>query len=212
GGGAGADTLSGGEGVEDWLQYIGSDAGVTVDLGGSTPGVQTASGGHAEGDVISGFENVRGSNFDDALIGDANRNVIYGGDGDDTLSGFSGNDVLSGGAGTDSFVFLIDGDQVGGPLVGGGGVARILDFDVAADKIVLVSLFNPTFSIVPIPENFVSNATGQAETGEQFFIYNTATGELSIDVDGSGLQYEAIVFADLSPNLALSVDNFDFNF
>src|SRR5690606_14482457 len=56
-GGAGADQLDGGDGV-DTLSYAGSNAKVTVRLWNNT-----ASGGHAEGDVISGFENLIGSDF-----------------------------------------------------------------------------------------------------------------------------------------------------
>ncbi|MGE9009800.1 hypothetical protein ACO2JO_14530 [Leptospira interrogans] len=57
-------------------------------------------GGDADGDVISGFENLRGSAFDDVLSGDAVANAINGGLGNDTVSGDGGNDVLDGGAST----------------------------------------------------------------------------------------------------------------
>jgi Ca2+-binding RTX toxin-like protein len=108
-GGAGADSLSGGDGV-DWLQYTGSDAGVTVDLNvDPTSGLQTASGGDAAGDQIQGFEYVRGSDFGDVLIGNDDRNYLIGNDGADTLTGNGGNDLIRGGAGGDS---LSGGDGV----------------------------------------------------------------------------------------------------
>ena len=59
-GGAGADTLEGGDGW-DVLQYLGSTSGVTVDLNADGSGHQQVSGGDADGDVVSGFENVYGS-------------------------------------------------------------------------------------------------------------------------------------------------------
>ncbi|MEQ9693680.1 calcium-binding protein [Shimia sp. SDUM112013] len=95
-GAEGADTLTGGVGI-DWLTYATSDAAVTVHLGtGAT------SGGHAAGDVISEFENLRGSQFDDHLSGDGLANFLSGADGDDTLVGGDGNDTFIGGQGADS--------------------------------------------------------------------------------------------------------------
>ncbi len=96
-GGAGADTLRGGLG-KDVLEYRSSTAGVTVDL---SPATDTASGGHAQNDVISGFEHVTGSNHADTLTGGSEPNELKGLDGDDTLDGGGGNDTLEGGAGAD---------------------------------------------------------------------------------------------------------------
>ena len=62
----------------------------------------TASGGHAAGDVISGFENVVGGAGNDVLTGSALDNILAGGQGADTLLGNQGADVLSGGAGADN--------------------------------------------------------------------------------------------------------------
>ena len=94
-GGAGADQLNGDAGV-DWALYLESDVGVTVNLGDNT-----ASGGHAQGDVITGIENISGSDYHDVLTGDIGANVLYGIGGDDELRGNDGDDVLEGGAGAD---------------------------------------------------------------------------------------------------------------
>ncbi|MHA7774485.1 LysM peptidoglycan-binding domain-containing protein [Roseibium sp. M-1] len=108
-GGAGADILDGGSG-NDWADYRSSNAGVTVALIGS--GAQ--SGGHAEGDTLTGIENLFGSSHNDVLSGNGLDNYIRGGDGNDTLNtgsgddhlrGDNGNDVLIGGAGAD----ILDG-------------------------------------------------------------------------------------------------------
>ncbi|WP_404403447.1 polymorphic toxin-type HINT domain-containing protein [Pelagibacterium halotolerans] len=101
-GGAGADTLDGGAGV-DTVSYKDSAAGVSVDLA-----TNTVSGGSAEGDQISGFENAVGSEFADTLAGDGGANALQGLDGDDELRGEGGDDILSGGQGNDT-------------LLGGGG-------------------------------------------------------------------------------------------
>ncbi|MBC6436589.1 MAG: hypothetical protein GDA52_07240, partial [Rhodobacteraceae bacterium] len=45
------------------------------------------SGGHAAGDVISNFENIRGSDHGDVLTGNNSRNVFVVGDGNDTIDG-----------------------------------------------------------------------------------------------------------------------------
>ena len=94
-GDAGANRLDGGAG-EDWLSYAGSDAGVDVRLRNGT-----GAGGHAEGDVIAGFENIEGSAYNDLFGGDSNDNHLSGGAGNDGLWGSSGDDVLEGGAGAD---------------------------------------------------------------------------------------------------------------
>ena len=94
-GGAGADQLNGGAGM-DLVTYLESDAGVTVNLSDNT-----ASGGHAQGDVITGIENISGSDYHDVLTGDIGANVLYGIGGDDELRGNDGDDVLEGGAGAD---------------------------------------------------------------------------------------------------------------
>ena len=151
-GGPGADVLLGGTlndsdmfedmGDSDTADYTGSDAGVRIDLS-KVPRGQAAGkagsigeGGHAEGDVLHGIENLTGSAHADMLEGDAKRNILMGGDGDDwddamttamvegglfgnagndVLSGGDGNDWLSGGAGHDD-IWGGDGDDM---LMGG---------------------------------------------------------------------------------------------
>ena len=116
-GGDGADNLIGGAGMSDTVSYENSDRGVRVDLAGGQDALgddntARASGGHASGDEIAGFENVRGSAFDDnltALTGTettdetvtATGSTLWGLDGDDSLEGGFGNDTIEGGAGAD---------------------------------------------------------------------------------------------------------------
>ncbi|MBN8196035.1 Ig-like domain-containing protein [Thalassospira povalilytica] len=95
-GGYGGDTLDGGDGG-DFVSYGGSTFGVKVSLADNS-----ASGGDAEGDVISNFEGIIGSRLRDELTGDGNNNVIYGGAGSDTLDGGAGADYLDGETGIDT--------------------------------------------------------------------------------------------------------------
>ncbi|WP_020592846.1 polymorphic toxin-type HINT domain-containing protein [Kiloniella laminariae] len=95
-GAAGADTLDGGLG-KDTISYSSSNESVVVDLED-----QTASGGHADGDVFSGFENAEGSTYDDNLTSQIAGSRLYGLAGNDTLTGQAGSDVINGGAGADA--------------------------------------------------------------------------------------------------------------
>ncbi len=87
-GGYGADLMDGGEG-RDTLDYSASGEGVTVDMAAGT-----GSGGMAEGDRFSNFEDVTGSAYDDDLTGDSGANMFTAGGGNDTILGGGGNDVI----------------------------------------------------------------------------------------------------------------------
>ncbi|HYG48209.1 MAG TPA: cadherin domain-containing protein [Allosphingosinicella sp.] len=152
-GGAGADVLIGGTGDGDWLSYASSTIGTafnTAPIGGAVVngvtvkaamartinGVDvdiagnTASGAHAAGDVISGFENLKGSDHSDRLRGSAanttvdgglGNDVIYGGDGNDTIAGGIGDDYIFGEAGLDT----LHGDAGDDRLFGHGAVDHL---------------------------------------------------------------------------------------
>ncbi len=94
-GGAGADTLSGGAGI-DTVDYSTSSAGVAVGL--SATGATLNSGGHAQGDILSSFENIIGSSFADSLTGSAAANTIR------TGSTNAGGEVVRGGGGADLLI------------------------------------------------------------------------------------------------------------
>ena len=88
-GGPGADVLNGGGG-NDYADYIGSPIGLTVSL--ANPAINT---GEAAGDTYTSIERLRGSDFNDTLIGDANNNSLRGGLGADALNGGDGIDFAS---------------------------------------------------------------------------------------------------------------------
>ncbi|MCH8863210.1 MAG: hypothetical protein IID51_11945 [Proteobacteria bacterium] len=115
-GGAGADTLDGGAG-SDTASYAGSAAGVRVDLA-----LGTASGGDAEGDTLTGIENLSGSDFGDVLLGNGGANILTGGAGNDVLWARGGNDTLFGGDGNDLLAGLAGDDT----LIGGAGADRLI--------------------------------------------------------------------------------------
>ena len=105
-GGAGRDTLVGGEGDGvDTLSYENSDDWVRVTLNDNA--AASTSRGHARGDTATGFENVTGSAYDDELTGNDGSNVLKGLAGDDEITGGDGADTVEGGAGADE----MDGDN-----------------------------------------------------------------------------------------------------
>ncbi|MCZ6812603.1 MAG: calcium-binding protein, partial [Alphaproteobacteria bacterium] len=140
-GGAGADTLDGAAGT-DTASYSGSGVGVTVSLA-----TGTGSGGDAQGDTLTGIENLTGSAFDDSLTGDANANTLDGGAGLDTLIGGDGDDILlwdsadttiDGGTGTDTL--RVDSGNVDLTTFGGtiSGIERIdLEADAGTNSLTL---------------------------------------------------------------------------
>lgn len=133
-GDAGNDTILAGQGM-DWLDYSASTAGVTVDLT-----AQTASGGFATGDVITGVDALLGSAYDDVLLGfdgfstdpaDAYTNIFFGNAGNDLLDGRGGDDSLYGGADNDTVYGGAGADRVEGgdgndQLFGGAGADTVL--------------------------------------------------------------------------------------
>ena len=112
-GGAGSDRLDGGTGM-DWISYRESYTAVTVNLADNT-----ASGGHAEGDVLVLVENVIGSDHADVLTGNDVANRLEGRAGADQLDGRGGSDWVSyQGSGAGVTVDLAQGTFEGGHAQG----------------------------------------------------------------------------------------------
>jgi len=91
----GNDTISGGSGNDTAsfaTAFSSTAAGVTVDLNLQGAAQNT---GAAGSDVLTGIENLVGSQYNDTLTGDSGDNSIEGGLGNDTLVGGLGNDTAS---------------------------------------------------------------------------------------------------------------------
>jgi Ca2+-binding RTX toxin-like protein len=148
-GGDGADILDGGSG-EDSINYHDSDAAVAIDLS-----ALTASGGDAEGDVLVDIEFVRGSVFNDTIIGDDGDNflcgiggndTLYGGGGDDILRGAEDADHLDGGSGTDTATYWSSSAGVTIDLLVGTGLGGHAQGDtlVSIEKVQGSEFFDDT--------------------------------------------------------------------
>lgn len=201
-GGAGADVLDGGAG-RDRAQYSDSPIGLTVDL--QNPANNT---GIAAGDTYNSIENLYGSRYNDILRGDDGNNTIWGGNGNDLLQGGGGNDVLLGGNGNDTLVGGAGSDTFvfNTALNASNNVDHIIDFTPGVDTIelnhnIFTTLGTGTLAAV----DFVVGAA--AATPEQQIIYDSATGALSYDGDGSS-PAAAIEFAALATGLALAHTDF----
>ncbi|MFN0191797.1 MAG: calcium-binding protein [Aestuariivirga sp.] len=112
-GGPGADYLSGGGSIYgDFASYVTATSGVVADFL-----FPWDNAGDAAGDTYFEVEHIIGSDYDDALGGDNDPNIINGGAGNDFLAGRGGADELFGGAGDDR----LNGGEGADRLNGGTG-------------------------------------------------------------------------------------------
>jgi Ca2+-binding RTX toxin-like protein len=156
-------------------------------------------------DTLKGIENLLGGSGNDTLIGDANANHLAGNGGADILDGGLGADDLTGGAGDDIFVF----DTV----LGSGNVDVIQDFDGAGvnggDIIQLdSSIFGALSGVSDLTAHFESGTSDVASSATTRIIYNSATGALFYDADGSDTVSVPVQFATLSTHPALTAGDF----
>ena len=154
-GGAGADALHGGPG-NDFATYFNSTAGIVASLAAGE-GV----GGDAEGDTYFSIENLTGSTYADALVGNDGSNDLSGLSGDDFLDGGDGDDYLLGGSGNDT-------------LKGGGG-ADALKGDLGIDTASYYESPEGVFAVLGL-----GGAGGDAE-GDTFQDIENLTGSVYAD-------------------------------
>ncbi|MEH2054560.1 MAG: calcium-binding protein [Nostoc sp.] len=181
---------------------VGSNGNDT--LYGGSGGNDTIAGG-AGNDSLSAFNaygnnTLKGGAGDDTLNANdsSGNNLLSGGDGNDILTGGNGNDSLYGGSGSDTFAFNSFNE----------GVDNLYDFD-ATNELIQVSAagFGGGLSIGSLKTSQFTIGTS-ATTSTQRFIYNSATGGLFFDLDGSISGFTQVKFAQLSTGLSLSEDNF----
>ena len=131
------------------------------------------------------------------LTGNAFANELYGNNGANVLNGGLGADYLMGNGGADSFAFTT--------ALGGGNVDTIADFVSGSDKILLDdAVFTGIGGLGTLSGSAFVTGTAAGDADDRI-IYNSATGQLFFDADGSG-SGAAVLFATLSghPPLAAS--------
>jgi Ca2+-binding RTX toxin-like protein len=133
------------------------------------------------------------------LNGGKGANILVGRDGDDQLNGGAGNDTLIGGDGRDVFAFTTK--------LGRTNVDRIFDFRSEDDTFFLsASIFGRIGKGVVAKDAF--HVGSKAHDLDDRIIYNAKTGALSYDKDGSGSEYAAIKFAQVTPKTLVAAHDF----
>ncbi|WP_253256911.1 calcium-binding protein [Microcystis aeruginosa] len=168
------DTLFGGQAADTLIGGLGDD--------------------HLNGQQGNDF--IDGGDGDDLLVGGSGNDTLLGGDGNDTLTGSTGNDTLTGGAGADRFTY----DNTN------QGVDTITDFSTAEFDLIQISASGPGFAgsgLTPgaLPHTeFFSSATAGPGSGDAAtrFIYNTTSGNLWFDRDGSATGFASVQLATLT--------------
>ena len=201
-----------GEG-EDTVQtainyFLGSDLeNLTLTGGGDRTGVgneldnringnsgDNALAGNDGGDTINGFGGA------DSINGGAQKDRLNGGNGQDLINGGGGSDKLEGGPDADTFRF----DTAPHTIQNNDDIQ---DFVIADDTIELENAVFTSIAITGALANGNFRSGAAATDGNDFIIYNAATGEIFYDADGNGAG-GAIQFASVTAGLALT--RFDF--
>jgi len=203
-GGAGTDTLDGGAGI-DTLSYASSSAAVIVNLESNS-----FSGGDAQGDVISGFENVIGSDFNDTIVASTSSNGLFqGGLGEDVLVALGGGLTLEGGEGNDLLRAQINFATSGATFDGGIGTADVF-FLFGPTATNTFDLRDDTFINIEQIQFEVDGAEFQIlEINAAQFIgsgVDTVTVQFNAHSDGGG---QLSLFMDTETTLDLSAVTFN---
>jgi Ca2+-binding RTX toxin-like protein len=207
-GGAGNDTMLGGSGNDTYVVNVTGDrvfetttSSSTTDAGGIDT-VQSlvsfnldANAGvrFVERLTLTGTAAVNGT-------GNALNNTLTGNSGNNILNGGIGSDALTGGSGADTFVF--------NTALGTSNVDRITDFNSDADTIRLENaVFAGLEAGTLAAPAFLSNTSGFAADASDRIIYESDTGRLYFDSDGTGVA-ERVHFATLTTGLTLTSADF----
>ncbi|MFI0845723.1 calcium-binding protein [Mesorhizobium sp. IMUNJ 23232] len=135
------------------------------------------------------------------LTGNEFAQEILGNAGDNRLEGKGGNDILRGFGGGDTFVFA--------STLGAANVDTIVDFNAADDRFLLSdAVFTALSTGVLAAAAFRVNTTGAAGDASDRIIYESDSGKLFYDADGTGAT-AGIHFATVTTGLALT--NADFS-
>jgi Ca2+-binding RTX toxin-like protein len=189
----GADRVWGYQGNDEYVKDSAGDLFYET-IAGAAGGVDL---------VESSVNHTLGTNFENLTLtgagnvnatGNTLSNTIIGNAGNNYIDGKGAADTLTGGLGADQFLFTT--------ALGGGNIDTVTDFDSAAD---FIRLENAIFTALPV--GFLAVAafhTGAAAAdAADRIIYNSATGALLYDSDGTG-GAAAIQFASLSTGLAMT--------
>jgi len=196
----GSKSIDGGTGF-DTIDIDGyAHSAIIVDL---TAGTMTGGGDAGTGSAtLISIEKVVGGGFNDRITGDGVSNIFDGRLGNDTINGMGGNDTIWGGGGTDSFLFSQSGTA---------NADRLVDFASGTDS--LLFDHNAFTALGPVSDWNAGDARFYAAAGataghdaDDRLVYNTSTGNLYYDDDGSG-SHTAQLVATLNAGAALAASD-----
>ncbi|WP_165842903.1 calcium-binding protein [Phenylobacterium deserti] len=170
-GGAGSDTLQGGDGLDVLNGGMGSDVlrgGGGFDIMNGNQGDDSLWGGEGDDWVVGGKDNDQlwGEAGLDIVFGNLGNDTCNGGDGSDLIRGGQGEDVLNGGAGAD----WLSGDRGDDTVTGGAGadifhsfgdagIDRITDFNQGEGDRLLLDI-GTTYTVAQVNADTVVSMSG----------------------------------------------------
>ena len=165
----------------------------TADINGTgNKSVNTLNGNEGKNVLTAGAGNatINGNGGDDILVGSSKgTSVIDGGAGNDVISGAAkgGANTFTGGLGSDTFVFVAK-----------QGATTITDFVSGTDSLQIGSGAVKGLVVGAVASTaFVSNTTGLSDSAAHHFIYNSSTGGLYFDADGSATKSAPVLIETL---------------
>jgi Tol biopolymer transport system component len=202
------DTLRGGAGNDTYVVHRPDVIVEGANAGNDTvkSSISWTLGANLENLVLTGGGaiNGTGNELTNRITGNSAKNTLNGYGGNDTLLGGAGSDRLTGGTGQD--VIRFDSE-----LNASTNVDRIADFVVKDDTIQLENaVFTSLAAAGPLAAGRLRAGAGvtTAADSNDYLIYNSTTGALYYDADGSGSASSPIPFALLGSGLALTVGDF----
>jgi Ca2+-binding RTX toxin-like protein len=205
-GGAGDnDTLIGGKGNDTYRIYNSFDT--IIETSGSAAGtadrvitsVDHALDPYSFVEFLTTPGSTGTSNIN--LAGNENAQTIIGNAGSNIIDGKGGADELRGGSGRDFFVFST--------ALGADNVDKIVDYSVAADTIRLDdAIFTALTTTGVLAASAFEDTFLAARDADDRILYNSNTGSLFYDADGTGNGFAAVKFAALTPGLSLTAADF----
>jgi Ca2+-binding RTX toxin-like protein len=225
-GGAGADTIDGGDSVDTMygfggndIYYASSPADMVIEaIGGGSDTIFVLDSytlaGTSEVEVLAFADagstlalTLDGNEFDNQILGNAGINYLTGNAGNDTIYGFGGSDTLTGGLGNDLLLGGASADTfVLGQAFAGTTFDTVGDYNVIDDNIWLSHSAFSGLSFGALAASAFTIGSG-ATTAAHRIIYNTANGDLLYDADGSGAG-TASLFANIGTGLAMTAGEF----
>ena len=129
----------------------------------------------------NGINTLTGTGFADTIIGNSGNDILVGGLGNDVLRGGLGKDTMTGGAGLDTFRFETAPSA-------STNLDTIVDFSLADDTIELENaIFTALTATGALNATSFRSGAGiiTAADANDYLIYNTTTGFLYYDANGS---------------------------